>query len=81
MTKKVNWLRPVVRKGVIKWPVKCEATVTTDQTIAWRKANGRGMKCDLSAKIDFHGERLCTRHASLRALAEVAGPMPDVEFS
>jgi hypothetical protein len=81
MTKKVTWLKPVVRNGVIKWPVKCEAMVTTQQTVAWREAHGRGMKCNLSAKIDFNGKKLCTRHASLRALATMAGPMPDVEFA
>jgi len=79
-SKKVLWLKPVVRKGVIKWPLKCEDTVTTEQTISWRKHHGRGMRCNLSAKIDFNGKKLCTRHASLRALKAIAGPMPDVEF-
>lgn len=77
---KVTWLKPIVRKGVIKWPLKCEATVTTEQTVTWRKRLGRGMKCNLCAKIDFNGKKLCTKHASLRALTAVAGPMPDVEF-
>ena len=80
MTKKVVWLKPVVRKGIIKWPHKCEAAVTTEQTISWRKHHGRGMRCNLSAKIDFRGKKLCTRHAALRALIDVAGQMPDLEF-
>lgn len=74
--KPVRWLRPVIVRDRIHWPEKCEAEVTTRQTVDWRKAHGTGTHCLQAAKIDYRGTKLCTMHAKVRALDELAGPCP-----
>jgi len=79
--KPVKWLRPVVVKNMVSWPEKCEATIVTPQSVAWHQARGTGLNCKLAAKIDFRGKKLCTKHASIKALEELAGPTPVEEIN
>lgn len=74
--KRVKWLRPTIVKNTVVWPERCEAAITTPQSVAWNQAHGRGTNCKLHAKIDYRGTKLCARHASIRALEELAGPSP-----
>lgn len=74
--KRVKWLRPVVVKNSVVWPEKCQAVITTPQSVAWHKARGSGLDCKIHAKIDYRGVKLCPRHAAIRALEELAGPSP-----
>lgn len=76
--KKIKWLQPAVVKNAVVWPDKCEASITTPQAVAWHQSRGDGTDCKLHAKIDYKGVKLCTRHASVRALQELAGPAPVV---
>jgi hypothetical protein len=80
MPRGVRWLKPILVKGRLSWPLHCEGVVTTPQTVEWRKGKGTGMDCLLRAKINYRGAKLCLNHAKIRALEEIAGAEPKIHL-
>jgi hypothetical protein len=69
----VTWIEPQIIRGVVKYPERCQAEVTTPEAIEHRDRVGRSRVCTDYAKINFRGKPLCIKHAKIRALEEVMG--------
>lgn len=48
--------------------IKCQGTVTTAETIAWRQRTNRNVNCEHNASIQYNGFSYCRKHAGSEAL-------------
>jgi hypothetical protein len=69
----VRWLEPIITRGVVQWPDRCEAQLTTKDALTLREVRNQPNGCGRRAKVDFRGSKLCVHHAKMRALDELAG--------
>jgi hypothetical protein len=76
----VHWICPVVRRNTLVWLDTCESALHTHEAIEWHKAHKLPPICSNMAKINFHGRKLCVRHARMAALDALAGEMPEFNF-
>lgn len=67
----VVWIKPRMINGVAHYSERCQAQLTTPESIEYRNRLQLGTGCGNFAKIDFRGAKLCVKHAEKRALKEL----------